>query len=310
MAEQLYIRVRGRVMGPYDSDKLQALVKRGQLGRMHEVSEDGVTWVRATSFPELFVSGGTNGSVATANQVKPQSSGVVDFDVESEYPVTTAAPTSPQVSGQQVWYYTSSGGQAGPVDFATLQRMVANGQFAAGDMVWTDGMSQWSPPSLVPGLTPTSAQSTFAQSALSPENLARGDGEKAEPKVSADVCRSLSGSRPWVLFIAILVFIYAALSLIGGGVMLIQGARLQSTTTVASGVFAILFSILEAIGAFFLLLQSNRIGLLKHTRSDEHLVAVLEAARIFWVYVGILLIVLLAFATVVGVWILAIGGTF
>ena len=55
MDTQLYLRVRGRVLGPYDQEKLQSLVRRGQLSRMHEVSTDGANWVRASTYAELFV---------------------------------------------------------------------------------------------------------------------------------------------------------------------------------------------------------------------------------------------------------------
>src|SRR5580658_9061928 len=55
MDTQLYLRVRGRVLGPYDEEKLQSLVRRGQLSRMHEVSTDGTHWVRASTYAELFV---------------------------------------------------------------------------------------------------------------------------------------------------------------------------------------------------------------------------------------------------------------
>src|SRR3954466_13665047 len=54
METRLYMRVRGRVLGPYEPEKLQALVRRGQLSRLHELSTDGVTWERASNYPELF----------------------------------------------------------------------------------------------------------------------------------------------------------------------------------------------------------------------------------------------------------------
>ena len=57
MDNQHYIRIRGRVLGPYDQEKLQTLARRGQLSRMHELSPDGISWVRASSYPELFSSG-------------------------------------------------------------------------------------------------------------------------------------------------------------------------------------------------------------------------------------------------------------
>ena len=55
MDTQLYIRVRGRVLGPYDQEKLQSLARRGQLSRMHEISEDATNWVHASAYPQLFV---------------------------------------------------------------------------------------------------------------------------------------------------------------------------------------------------------------------------------------------------------------
>src|SRR3954453_4067022 len=55
METSLYIRVRGRVLGPYETEKLQSMVRRGQLSRVHELSTDGVSWVRASNYPELFV---------------------------------------------------------------------------------------------------------------------------------------------------------------------------------------------------------------------------------------------------------------
>ena len=55
MENQLYVRIRGRILGPYDQDKLQSLARRGQLSRLHEVSQDATNWVRASTYPELFV---------------------------------------------------------------------------------------------------------------------------------------------------------------------------------------------------------------------------------------------------------------
>ena len=56
MENQLYVRIRGRVLGPYDQEKLQSLARRGQLSRLHELSTDATNWVRASAYPELFVS--------------------------------------------------------------------------------------------------------------------------------------------------------------------------------------------------------------------------------------------------------------
>ena len=54
MENQLYVRIRGRILGPYDQEKLQSLARRGQLSRMHELSVDAMNWVQASTYPELF----------------------------------------------------------------------------------------------------------------------------------------------------------------------------------------------------------------------------------------------------------------
>ena len=50
------------------------------------------------------------------------------------------------------WYYASGGQQQGPVPLDTLRQMLAAGQVQPGDLVWTQGMPNWSPANNVPGL--------------------------------------------------------------------------------------------------------------------------------------------------------------
>ena len=53
------------------------------------------------------------------------------------------------------WYYAQSGQQRGPVELAELQGLLASGQLAAQDLVWTEGMAQWQPAAGVPQVMPT-----------------------------------------------------------------------------------------------------------------------------------------------------------
>jgi hypothetical protein len=50
------------------------------------------------------------------------------------------------------WYYTRGGQQSGPVSFQQLQQLAGSGQIAAGDLVWQEGMANWSAASTIPGL--------------------------------------------------------------------------------------------------------------------------------------------------------------
>jgi hypothetical protein len=50
------------------------------------------------------------------------------------------------------WYYTSKGQQAGPVSSQKLKELADFGYIQPNDLVWKDGMSDWSPASKVKGL--------------------------------------------------------------------------------------------------------------------------------------------------------------
>ena len=54
MFENYFVRIRGRTLGPYSLDKLQQMVRKGQVGRTQEMSTDGESWAAATTFPEVF----------------------------------------------------------------------------------------------------------------------------------------------------------------------------------------------------------------------------------------------------------------
>ncbi|MEN6449924.1 MAG: serine protease [Thermoguttaceae bacterium] len=65
MESQLYIRIRGRVLGPYDQQTLKLLAQRGQFSRIHEVSRDGVNWFPAYESWKSFI-GQRDGEPETA----------------------------------------------------------------------------------------------------------------------------------------------------------------------------------------------------------------------------------------------------
>ncbi len=294
MESQMYIRVRGRVLGPYDQEKLQSLARRGQLSRMHELSTDGASWVRASNYPEFF----------TGNAIEAPSEYQVAADPVSA--ATAAVPamamgstvgTPPNQSGH--WYYTSGGAQRGPVEFANLQLLCASGQVQPDDLVWADGMPAWMPATRIPGLIQTSGA------------VRDGSGPVGtSSEVQDRVYRSAYSSKPWVVFIAIALCVYAALSALGGMWWLITGARIRSTFLVASGMFELVWALDAAVGAYLLNAYGSRLNSLQYSPKPAVLEKSLEALRAFWIYVAINLIVLLVFIGVVVVWAFAVGVTF
>lgn len=286
MENQLYIRMRGRVLGPYDQEKLQSLARRGQLSRMHELSSDATNWVRASTYPELFVS--ADPPPATVTQ-----------DGLGEVRVPGKEDGQPRRASGQRWWYGKNGAEAGPVDQATLQQMLATGSLSPEDIVWSDGMTQWVPARQVPGLLP--ATGTFSPS---PSGTAG-----AKDDLPASLCKAIANSRPWVIFIAVVSFIYAGLVVVAGIFELIQGARDHAAPVVASALFALIFGVDVAAGGFLLSTYASRIASLRYGSHGMVLEKALDTLHTFWVYVGINLIVFLAFFVFLLVWMIAVGGT-
>jgi TM2 domain-containing membrane protein YozV len=141
METQLYVRIRGRVLGPFDKEKLKLFARQGQLGRMHELSQDATNWVQASTYPELFVSG-----------EHPVKVDAVQTPKESQ---NVAQGTPPEhLETSRTWWYRKNNSEAGPVDKATIQQLLGTGNITPDDSVWTEGMRQWVPARQVPDLVP------------------------------------------------------------------------------------------------------------------------------------------------------------
>src|SRR4051812_34881498 len=50
------------------------------------------------------------------------------------------------------WYYSQGGQQVGPVTSEQLKGLAASGQITPADLVWKDGMPEWTPAARVKGL--------------------------------------------------------------------------------------------------------------------------------------------------------------
>ena len=127
-----FIRVRGRVLGPYDVTQLKTLRGRGQFGRANEVSTDRQTWQSAASIEHLF--GGTTAIVTTRAASKEVAS--VAEPPASGPPGRSMAP---------VWHYAVGAEQCGPVTLLELRGMIASSQLMPDDNVWKEGLADWLP---------------------------------------------------------------------------------------------------------------------------------------------------------------------
>jgi hypothetical protein len=137
------LKTRGKnltsAMGPFTAEQLQALAKRGQFSRTHEISTDSVTWSRAANRLDLF----------PAVQVEPRPLATPPTE---DPPILDASPATAAPPPSDIWYYHQLGANHGPVDFTHLQYLAVSGQILPDDLVWKEGLPEWIAAGRVPGL--------------------------------------------------------------------------------------------------------------------------------------------------------------
>lgn len=201
MSEQVFIRLRGRIQGPYSPDQLQSLARRGQFSRSHEVSADGVHWARATTRPELFPPAKSEGPSEFLTMLD-------EALVADKPPVVTPPPTN-------VWHYHQLGKTHGPVDFTHLQYLVSSGQVLVDDMVWQEGLPEWLPAGRVPGLVKVlTASGSMAGTPTIVTAVSPQYGVGDYPRVSSLAVASLVLGILWIGGLgSVLAIIFGSISL-------------------------------------------------------------------------------------------------
>lgn len=146
-SEEFYYRQRGKVLGPFSSDQLSALAKRGHFSRHHQVSADrGVSWQRASEFPEFFPPASVRMHDANPSDTPTDNRS----DESDELRLKRADESTNSQSGRSLnhnrpWYFGKEGIENGPFSLAELQGFVRDGTVTEFDLVWREGMPDWVP---------------------------------------------------------------------------------------------------------------------------------------------------------------------
>jgi len=306
MAESLYMRLRGRVLGPFDEEKLRSLARRGQLSRLHQLSSDGVNWVPASSYPDLFIV--EDGRRRAAGQMGANASPVQNMEYAIPGPgalgnsnTGTAGQAAPPA--ERPWYYETDGREQGPVSKSTLREMVRTGKLQPSNQVWTESMPKWAFVSQV---------MDFAD-LCETEQVATTPSQTQEASHSDDLpdglCRVVVDSRPWILTISIITLGCAVLGFIGSFIMMLNGASEGVPVIVVAGLSGLVTNVLTGVGGFFLFSYASKLTALRYNKAPVVLERALTVLRTFWVYVAILMVVGTTFVAIVFVWTIAVVGS-
>ena len=139
----------------------------------------------------------------------------------------------------------------------------------------------------------------------------------SEAAVTAGVLQQLAGTKPWVRFISVLMFIGVGFMLLGAVGLIAAGsigARNSNSGAFSAGMMfgmAVgygIFAFLYIYPALKLWKYATRIGELAVSGSTMDLESALSEQRSFWKFIGVMALVLLVLYFVFFIGLLAVGG--
>ena len=307
MSEQFFVRIRGRVHGPFDGKKVKMMVQNGQLSRIHQISTDGQDWQKASSFPEFFE------SVVDVEPIVLQEAAQI-----ANYASATSQTTVIENSGSnetQEWYYSSNEKQFGPISFSQLTQIASVGTIQANDLVWCDKFTDWQRASSVEGLfgDPSTAQqpeenqpATYSEPQADSTDNTLPQSETLGGGIDRESLSTMSKSRGWIYLSSVIFVLIGLASIIGGFLCSILGAQARNYSMIAQGVLLVLFAGMMFFGAFFMIRIALMIGRCVRVPSYGNLNSMLRSSRSFWVFASIGTILYFVFVAMAVLAILAV----
>lgn len=137
--------------------------------------------------------------------------------------------------------------------------------------------------------------------------------------VSQGVLAQLAGTKPWVRFMSVLMFLGAGLMVLVALVMLVAGGSIAATAKTGGGALpagmmsgiAILYALMAGLyiyPALKLWKYANNIGTLLISGTMLDLEAALGQQRSFWKFLGIMIIAIFVLYFVIVIAVVAFGG--
>lgn len=269
------------MQGPFDLEKLQLMVRRGQLGRMHELSRDGATWSRAAEFPEIFE------AAKAVAQAKLNES----RRFETVSPAASAAPQTPNPATEGPWYYAVAGKECGPLEFPALRELAARGDIRPDTLVWTPRLTSWMPVGEVSGLDlfPAAGRAGDTSNKLGESiSVSTGSSDTEIGDLAENLSRAATRSRVWTILIAVVLILMAAVSALRSLLLVGLGIGRGEAGLAVYGLMSFVSAIVLVIGGALLINYSRHLGRVKRTRSILALETALRALHGFWAFAGVM----------------------
>ena len=122
----------------------------------------------------------------------------------------------------------------------------------------------------------------------------------SELKITSHMVDSMRSTRPWAMFISILGFITVGFMLLAAIVIMVLGSvlpqEIDGFPAVLMGIMYIIMSFFYLVPSIYLFRYASAIGSFLDTMSESEMESALSNQKSFWKFIGILGIVMIAFA--------------
>ena len=234
-----------------------------------------------------------------------------------------------------------NGQELGSFDVSQIQAGLKSGSLQATDWGWREGMASWQGLAEIAATTPAPQPSGSAPQAKAiaaptisnpvsapvrqPVALNKPDGinpyaaptANTQPSgggvIPPDVINELTGTKPWVRFISVLMWIGCAAFLLiivfnlffGAAIAKAGGAQAGAAYMIGTTIGYGLMALLVIYPTLKLSKYASNIGRLADSRSFTDMAAALREQRRFWKFYGILMIIYLSFVALFFILIMA-----
>lgn len=295
--DNIYVRFKGKTLGPLTRQKIQDLARRGQITRMHDLSSDGMSWVKAEEFGDIFTSSRTP-KAATPEPTNTPATASPAGGFRSEIAVSSVGQASPrpnEAPDQTVQWYAHVGGEnRGPMDAAEIKSLIDGGQIDRETLIWRPGFDDWKPAGdcLSAAFAPAafSQPESFAASATMPQ-FAKPTGADLKRNLYYELQRP----RPWALMIGGLIALGGLLNAIYWIVVMIVGSNssLLGSAKVIMGLTGLTVSGIVLTGAYLIYHYANSLKDIAIHREEYRAVEAARRLATLWKFIGISVLTLI-----------------
>lgn len=272
-SDRIFLRFRGRTLGPFTSSKATEMLQRGQITRLHEVSADGASWIRAEDYYKTHFSRTT---ATDATDQEPRK--------EAEKQKAAEEP-----DGEQ-WYAHFANQKQGPMSLVVLQQHVLAGSVNRDTLLWRPGLSDWQAAVyLLPNLFPKDR-------VVKDEVVVRSGKEEKSNQLFLEIVQAFLRSKAWVQLIAFFWILSTLGALVVSGMQFVIALRAPVPGPAAAFLATGFASVMLIQGVILycgilLLNYSQALTQLKYQRTEADLLHVGNTISRFFVATGVVVLV-------------------